>query len=671
MFPIGPGIRQPLKSVSHKNPTPMMTQVRNQQWLSTALCSLGLLASATLSLAQNTNPTNTFDLDGSAASFVTWWGPPSPLMTWDGTLDAGGDPNSGSVRYEEPFTGTASEQFMTFFTIANRWGWDGGYVLNATTYTNFSFDIKVDPSSGQRQANNDYGPLEVGLVTDGWGTIYLPTFTIPLSATNWTHVDRAVVPSLANIDKVVGYFFKMWSNGAHTNSLVFNIDNVMLTKPTVEVEIPPPTLGLRKAGSSGVEITMDNNSSQWQRDAISTPAGGGPYMWTSQGSYPVTYSLTITNFPDIASHDNFEAHMYLVNGDTSTAGDQTSGSPDWGVPDIFIFRVENNINTVLTTNDTTITTNFTYDAYAQIQWKTNHPAANATNIPATANGPSVVGTWTVTFLDSTTGTLSGPGITPTNFTIPEDVVLNNFSPATSFLQFGIFKNDGANDGHNNQASGTFSHVKFTGTAAPFEDNFNGPALDSNYAWRKTSATAVQHIAPGTAWWLDWTLPDAGFTLQSAAAVTGPWGNAGITNSFTSGGKRHASVLGSALPGANANFFRLLKRPFTKLQVLMPGEVSAPNTVTGKTGTPTELGAFVPFNVVVNAVDDFWNIIPSSDMINITSSDASATLPADNTLVSGTRTFSVTFNASGTFTVTATDVTDGTKTANTGTAVIIP
>ena len=633
----------------------MTIQVRNQQWLRTALCSLGLLAAATLSLAQNTDPTNKFDVATSTTSFVTWWGPPSPTMTWDSTLDAGGDPNSGSVRYEEAFTGTASEQFMTFFTIANRWGWDGGYVLNATTYTNFSFDIKIDPSSGQRAANNDYGPLEIGLVTDGWGTIYLPTFTIPLSATSWTHVDRAVVPSLANIDKVVGYFFKMWSNGAHTNSLIFNIDNVMLTKPTVEVAIPPPTLGLRKAGPSGVEITMDNDASQWQRNAISTPSGGGPYLWTAQGSYPVTYSLTITNFPDAASHAGFEAHMYLVNQDTSN-GNETSGDPDWNVPDIFIFRVENTA---------------AGGARAQIQWKTNYPGANATNIPVVVDAPSALGTWTVTFTDSLNGNLTGPGVTATNFTLPEDAVLNNFSPAASFVQFGMFKNDGPNDGHNNQARGTFSRVKFTGAAAPFDDDFNGPTLDTKYAWRKTSASAVQHVAPGTAWWLDWTLPDAGFTIQSAASVTGPWGDAGITNRFLSGSKRRGSILSSMLPGVNASYFRLLKRPFTKLQVLMPGETSAPNTVSGKTGTPTELSAGLPFNVIVNAVDEFWNIIPATDTITITSSDATATLPADNSLLSGSRTFSVTFNASGTFTVTATDVTDGTKTANTGTAVIIP
>ena len=142
--------------------------------------------------------------------------------------------------------------------------------------------------------------------------------------------------------------------------------------------------------------------------------------------------------------------MYLVNGDTATAGDQTSGSPDWNVPDIFIFRLENTA---------------AGDVLAQIQWKTNHPASNATNVPVAVNAASALGTWTVTFTDSTHGTLSGPGITATNFTLPEDVVLNNFSPATSFLQFGMFKADGANDGHNNDAHGTFSRVQFTGAAA--------------------------------------------------------------------------------------------------------------------------------------------------------------------------------------------------------------
>ena len=54
------------------------------------------------------------------------------------------------------------------------------------------------------------------------------------------------------------------------------------------------------------------------------------------------------------------------------------------------------------------------------------------------------------------------------------------------------------------------------------------------------------------------------------------------------------------------------------------------------------------------------------MVSITSSDITATLPADGALMTGTATFSVTFGTAGIWTVTATDVTDGTKTPNTGT-----
>ena len=78
-------------------------------------------------------------------------------------------------------------------------------------------------------------------------------------------------------------------------------------------------------------------------------------------------------------------------------------------------------------------------------------------------------------------------------------------------------------------------------------------------------------------------------------------------------------------------------------------------------------AGLPFNVTVNAVDQYWNVVASTDEIAITSSDATATLPANTTLFNGSKTFSVTFNTASPpdFTVTATDVTDGTKTANTG------
>jgi hypothetical protein len=124
-------------------------------------------------------------------------------------------------------------------------------------------------------------------------------------------------------------------------------------------------------------------------------------------------------------------------------------------------------------------------------------------------------------------------------------------------------------------------------------------------------------------------------------------------------------LPSTVIGTNrSGFFRLNQQSYNKLQVLMPGETNAPGTTTGKTGTPIAQTVGVQFHVTVNAVDNSWHIVNSSDTIHFTSSDSGAALPTDAALASGTGNFSVTFSAAGTFTVTASDVTDATKAAST-------
>lgn len=100
--------------------------------------------------------------------------------------------------------------------------------------------------------------------------------------------------------------------------------------------------------------------------------------------------------------------------------------------------------------------------------------------------------------------------------------------------------------------------------------------------------------------------------------------------------------------------------YTQLQVLLPGESQAPGTVTGKSGTPYAQTVGVPFSVTVRACDDSWNTDPGvTNLVSLSSLDASATLPAPAALVSGEITLTVTFNAAGSFTVSATDESDPT------------
>src|SRR5207248_2965557 len=60
----------------------------------------------------------------------------------------------------------------------------------------------------------------------------------------------------------------------------------------------------------------------------------------------------------------------------------------------------------------------------------------------------------------------------------------------------------------------------------------------------------------------------------------------------------------------------------------------------------------------------------SDNAGITSSDSNAALPANSTLSSGTKTFSMTLKTAGSATITGSDITDNTKTANTSPSITV-
>jgi len=609
------------------------------------------------------NP-NTFDT--GKGSWTSWWGIGGILLD-DYTLDAANDPNSGSLRYEVPFLGAAEEQFMTFGTLANRAGWDDGIIINAVgAYSNLVFDIRVDPTTAPTK-NNNYGPLEVGLVmrvpapvnwdSHGQGG----TYTIPLTATNWTHVVMPIDQTTPDLDKVTGVFIKMWSNGAYTSTMMFNVDNIWLEPvPTNAPPTPPPTLSLQKA-IPGLNLIAAGND-QYDRQNIRTISP--EYSWVGKGSTPVSYAFTVKSYPG-TNNPNFEVHSYLVPVPYDPAvGPGTIGtdsSPDWGQTNCIFMELQNKADG---------------SAAFTFRWKTNSiPDGNATyySSPLAAlsdpNGP--VGTWTLTFVNDTNVTLTSPSGSTTNFEFSADKLAGYVDASSAALPLYYYIGAKPQEMINRGLSAVLSRVKIQGFTANIDDTFsNAAGLDTNI-WQlaANNAGAVQVVAPNALYWVNWTLPDAGFALQTNAVLTGTNWNENGAPTLQSGLGKSVLITSGDLPGLNQGFFRLIKRPFTKLQVLMPGETNAPGTATGKIGTPDPQTVSVPFDVVVNAVDETWHIIKlaPNHMVTITSTDSTATLPADAALVGGTRTFSlgVTFGSEGNFTVTATDATDTTKTAATG------
>src|SRR5439155_351997 len=110
--------------------------------------------------------------------------------------------------------------------------------------------------------------------------------------------------------------------------------------------------------------------------------------------------------------------------------------------------------------------------------------------------------------------------------------------------------------------------------------------------------------------------------------------------------------------------------FVKLQLLVPGESAAPGTATGKTGSATARTSGAAFNVTVNAVDANWNVVSVGDTVGLTATDSNATLPANASLLSGSKVFSVTLNTAVSASLTASDITDSNKTSSTSPSLTV-
>ncbi|HWX18269.1 MAG TPA: Ig-like domain-containing protein [Candidatus Binatia bacterium] len=144
---------------------------------------------------------------------------------------------------------------------------------------------------------------------------------------------------------------------------------------------------------------------------------------------------------------------------------------------------------------------------------------------------------------------------------------------------------------------------------------------------------------------------------------------------TGGGTASISGLTTSADGSNGSNFGNLTEvagAFVQLLLLMPGETAAPGTANGKTGSPSPRTAGTAFTATINAADQYWNLAKTgTDVVHLASSDARATLPPDSALVAGTAGLSVTFKTAGPqTTLTASDLTDGTKTASTSPSVTV-
>lgn len=482
---------------------------------------------------------NDFD-DPSEVTPYAWesWSSPT-AVDFDTQNAGGGSAGSGSLRVTNSFPDNPGGYSQCVFTGAL----PGGQVDAVTLYSKISFDVKLDPLSYPRVNGTDYGLLELYL-RNGSGWTWISAGSARFTNFNWVHYSFDV-PSTA--DQVHRLTFKLGENNL-TNTVIYNIDNIHWTESTVAQA--PPTLSIEKT-EPGLNL-LAASSGQYDRQSIGTVDNSFGWIGSSE---PVSYSMTISKFPNATTYGGFTAHFYLVPG---TPGNEDA--PDWNEPTCALIAIHANA-------DGTATMEYHY--------KTNAPGSNgkptldgatgqyynqyATNGPVgwigNVTGADILGNWTVTINQDTNITMTAPDGASSSFTMPPEDAAQFAGGITVY--YGIVPGQMANVGQ----KAILSRVEIkSGSTISLEDDFSVSPLDSAI-WNIRAASpegGVAVITTSEPYYVWWTTPATGFTLQINSDLNPlNWVDPGVVD-VAVGAKRRALIPTTALPSLDNSFFRLIK-----------------------------------------------------------------------------------------------------------------
>ena len=331
----------------------------------------------------------------------------------------------------------------------------------------------------------------------------------------------------------------------------------------------------------------------------------------------------------------------------------TGATPTAGTPfNVKVYATDYAWNPVASTDEINITSN---DTYAVL------PANN--NLDGTANGTDFSVTLrtavispaplsqTITATNVTNGAITASTTTATRV---------NRGAFTKLLI--LFPNEtlvpGAATGKTGTPDAPVAGVNYPVTIYGVDDCWNVISSNNNVG---ISAAGVTNFTPPA----NGNMSGGARTVNLLFKVAGETPTVTAANNTTPSITQYVAGLPTVVLGT-----------FAKLQILLPGETNDPSSPTGKNGTPTAQTAATSFtgDITVLAVDNAWNPVTGvTDVIHLTSTDANVTMPSDVAMVNGVATFtgaSITLITAGSQTFTATNVTDGTKTANTSSNITI-
>jgi len=606
-------------------------------------------------------------------TWINMWGPAYRSTTFDAANPPPSGDIAGSAYNQGDWTGDTGG--MDNYNMISPGTWWGNVVFDATAYLSIEMDFKYDTNSTMTPVSNAH--LNVGF-DKGYSFVQITNYSFntgqPLTDGNWHHLSIPINPAISGLSACDGVSYYQWNPGGTSGTMNFWMANVKLIARAVEVAPPTVVAPIKSTTGLNVFASTEGNSFYDRQEVESRQTTGLTWIGHATTGNPVTYSFTIKDYP---KSPDCQAQMFLVPDPANN-----EEAPDWNRPNCVVAYIQGNNNS----------------AILRFRYKVNEDGQQAmysggtetrgsyTNAPGSWDGVTpnylesgdlgsvtnngVLGTWTVRFTSDTNVTLIAPNGSTSTCVIPS-YNAHYFAEATGF---GIYLGMQANNANAMNQAVVYSDFAVSGVPSAYSDNFLTDSTLNTNLWNNAMAhgPAGVLVVPSTAAdWVRWTLPDNGFNLQASSSVSGPWTELTAGPRVSLFGLGSQLVAGSELPAGNAGFFRLQKRAFTQLQVLLPGETNAPNTVSGKTGTPTPVNSGDLVNVTVNAVDATWHIVNvSGHTVHLTTTDGTAITPNDAALSGGTMTGIIQFNSSGSWTVTASDVTDPTKASNTSSSLTV-
>ena len=427
--------------------------------------------------------------------------------------------------------------------------------------------------------------------------------------------------------QMAGAAYSVTVNAVDTNwNLVNNGDNIAITSSDANAILPA------NAALVGGSISLS---------MLNRTAGN----WTVTAADTTNPGIAADTSPLISvTAGGFVKLQLLLPGETAAAGTATgkTGTPSAQTAgtafNVTVNAVDANWNLVSSVTDT-------------VRISSTDPNAG---LPGDVGLVAGTQTRSVTLKTAGSATLTASDLTDGNKaanTSPSTTVSAGAFTKLQVLLPGETGAPGTTNGKTGSPTAQTAGVSYSVTVNAVDADWNLVGTNDTVAITSSDPHAS---LPGNA-----ALIDGSKTFSVTNRTAGSW-------TVTASDVTHPSVTSDTSPSFTVN-----AGLFAKLQVLVPGETAAPGTPTGKTGAPVIQNTDSPFALRVNAVDANWNLINTvSDSIAITSSDANATLPANAPLSGGTQALSVRFNTAGNWTVTAADITNGEKTADTSPTITV-